>query len=513
MTESVTGKLIADKYRVETLLREGPDGDLYSGRHEVLDKAVTIKVLPRALGVDPRWTKRFINEARAASAITHPNVLGISDFGTDARGMSYAVFESLPDRNLLDVIATDRALEPKRALDIASQIASGLSAAHAKKLIHGRLDPADIFVATAESGREEIKVYGFGGDPLGAKPGADPRYLAPEQLTHFPVADERTDVYALGVMLYEMLSGAAPYEGGTAAEVLNRQSSEPPPPLSAFRKDLDPGIEPMILSAMAIAPERRYPTVTAFQEDLQRLLSRLGAPVAASAAAGRNVWRAAFVVLAGIALLSVALIYATSVRQTDPTTQLQADAGSLPVQPVGPASGIQEEALARRPVMTDDEIKAAINANTAAAVDQLPGGDGYNPWASGGPPAGAPPPQYIPPGGQTVQIEPGGGSQFMPQESGTVLYTIDASGRCVRVPSMEPIPCPANAPGRATPKPAMTPKPEEENPATKPSPTPAKTTVTPPDANRPVTNRSTRQRPGAKPAPTKKPEDILEHSL
>ncbi len=512
MTESITGTLIADKYRVATLLREGPDGDLYSGRHEVMDKAVTIKVLPRALGVDKRWTKRFVDEARAASTVTHPNVLGITDFGTDARGMSYAVFETVPERNLLDLIATERSLEPKRAIDIAAQIAAGLTAAHAKKVIHGRLDPADIFVSTNASGRDEIKIYGFGADPMTSKSGADPRFLAPEQLTSFPVADERTDVYALGVMLYEMLSGVAPYEGPGPVEIQEKQANEPPPPLSAFRKDLDPGIEPIILTAMAIAPERRYPTMAEFQEDLQRLLTRLGAPQAAAAAAGgRNVWRAAFVVLAGVALLSVALIYATSVKRTDPTTQLQADASSLPVQPIGPASGIQEEALARRPAMTDDEIKAAVNANTTLAipVDQLPGGDGYNPWAGGTAPTGAPPPQYIPPsGGQTVTVDPnmGGGSQFMPQESGTVLYTIDASGRCLRVPSMEPMQCPPNAPGRGNPKPAMTPKPEEEDPTAKPTPTPAKTAPAT-DANKPPANRP-RPQSTPKPAANKKPEDI-----
>lgn len=470
MTESLTGKLIADKYRVEALLREGRDGDLYAGRHEVMDKPVTIKVLPRALGIDARWTKRFVDQARAASTVTHPNVLNITDFGTDAKGISYSVFDTVPDRSLRHVISEGPSFDEKRALDIAAQIAAGVAAAHNKKVVHGQLSPEDIYVNTAD-GRDEVKIYGFGSDPMNVAAGADPRYLAPEQLTAFPVADERTDVYALGVMLYEMLGGVVPYEGTTASDIQTKQENEPPPPLSAFRKDLNPEIEPIILSALAIAPERRYQTMAAFAEDLELLSARLGAPTSVAAVAGRNVWRAAFVVLAGVALLSVALIYATSVRQTDPTTQLQADAGSLPVQPIGPASGIQEEALARRPLLTDDEIKAAMNANTAVAVDQLPGGDGYNAWASGGPPIGVP--QPVQPPGQVVTVGPTTGNPLMP--SGVLYDTV--SKRCVDAGTYETVPCPGGPPPTTNPavKPSLTPKPEEENPTAKPTPTPAAT--------------------------------------
>jgi serine/threonine protein kinase len=484
MAESLTGKLIADKYRVETPISEGGEGDLYAGRHEVMDKPVTIKVLPRALGVDARWTKRFVDEARTASVVTHPNVLSLTDFGTDAKGISYAVFEPAPSSTLKDILTGGPSMDEKRALDIAAQIAAGVAAAHAKKVVHGRLNPADIYVNTAEGERDEVKAYGFGASPMSVPQDADPRYLAHEQLTAFQVADERTDVYAVGVMLYEMLGGVVPYEGVTTADIQKSQENEPPPPLTAFRKDLNPEIEPIVLSAIAVAPERRYQTMAAFAEDLELLSTRLGAPKAAAAASGSNTWRAAFIVLAGVALLSAALIYATSVRQTDPTTQLQADAGSLPVQPIGPASGTQEENLAKRPLMTDDEIKAAMNANTALTPDQLPGGDGYNPWATGGPPLGAPPTSYVPPGGQTMTLEPGNSSQFMPQElppgctmlpSGVVLCPKPVNPADAAKPTPTPKEPAANtATGQATPTPATTPKPMA-TPVPKPKATPAKT--------------------------------------
>jgi hypothetical protein len=150
--------------------------------------------------------------------------------------------------------------------------------------------------------------------------------------------------------------------------VLAKQNSEPPAPLSAFRQDLHPDIEPIVLTAIAADPNHRYQTAEAFSEDLELLLSAVDGKLSSKAAAagGRSVWQTAFVVVAGISLLAVALIYATSVRQTDPTAQLQAaDVGSLPVQPIGPATGAQEESLARMPALTDAEIMQPRDAADA----------------------------------------------------------------------------------------------------------------------------------------------------
>src|SRR5687768_3001494 len=98
MLNDLEGKLVADKYRIQDLIREGESGDLYSAHHEVLDRPVTVKILPSALAIDERWVKRFITEARSASAVSHPSVLNLTDFGTDAKGVSYAVFENAPEQ-------------------------------------------------------------------------------------------------------------------------------------------------------------------------------------------------------------------------------------------------------------------------------------------------------------------------------------------------------------------------------------------------------------------------------
>ncbi len=506
MVNDVAGKLIADKYRVESLIRESESGDLYAARHEVLDKPVTLKILPAAFAVDQRWVKRFLSEARAASTLSHDGILNITDFGTDSRGVSYAVFDPIEGNTLAKLNSSEEPIDEKRAIGLARQIAAAVAAAHSKNVVHGRLEPNSVFVGEGDV----VKVYGFGADPLTVPRDADVRYLAPEQCNGYPSADARSDVYSLGVMIYDLLAGVVPYEGTTPADILARQNSEPPPPLSAFRRDLHPEIEPIVLSSMAIDPDRRYPNMEAFAEDLDTLAARLGSPVANQAAAAavagpkRNVWQTAIFVFIGIAIFAGALIYATAVRQTDPTQNLQADAGSLPVQPIGPATGAQEESLAKLPALTDAEIMAT----SAQGADMLPGGDGFNAWANGGiPPAGAPlagsmpgvpsggglvpPTGYVPPGGQLYTVGDGQ-SQFMPDNTGAVEiinYTINpATGQCIKIPSGEIFPCPGTkAPAKAAP----TPNPPASNTATQPTPEPTPATPT--------------QKPMATPPPKTKP--------
>jgi hypothetical protein len=503
MIDDILGKLVADKYRIESLIRESSSGDLFSARHEVLDKPVTVKILPAALAIDSRWVKRFVAEARSASTLSHQNILNITDFGTDARGVSYAVYEPAGDKTLSDLLNDDSPIDEKRAVVLARNIADAVSAAHEKGVIHGSLNPQNVFIG----GDDAVKVYGFGGEPLRFPRDADPRYQAPEQCSAFPTADRRADIYSVGVMLFEMLAGAVPFVGATAADVLARQNSEPPPPLSAFRRDLHPEIEPIILSSLAFDPEKRYPTMAAFAEDLGRVSSgETQLQTAAAAAAGngakRNIWQTAFIVLAGTLLLAGAFIYATSARKTDPTAQLQPEPGSLPVQPIGPATGAQEESLAKLPAMTDAEVMAATMGQTP---DMVPGGDGYNAWAKGGippagaplnqglPPTGLPPGAYVQPGGQYYTVDPNG-SQFMPPDSGVIL-----------------VPVPANS-NTATPKPSATPK--SANVAIgQPSPTPAPTQkpmATPPGPDKPAPTPAGKDKPPPAAKPVKSPNKPAE---
>lgn len=258
----------------------------------------------------------------------------------------------------------------------------------------------------------------------------------------------------------------------------------------------------MILSAMAADPEKRYPTMSAFAEDLELVSGGVAAPKKTAAAPRRNIWQTAFIVLAGMSILAVAFIYATSVKQTDPTTNLQTEVGYLPVQPIGPATGSQEESLAKLPDMTEAEIMAASNSNTAFPMDSLPGGDGYNPWAAGvAPPLGAPLPGSIPPGGQTVTVGPEVGNPIMP--SGILYDTV--SGKCVDAGTYETVLCPgARQPDKPLDNPSPTPKTAPAN-TVQTTPQPAatpKTFATPPPKDKPAAAPSNKE----KPAPAKTPK-------
>jgi serine/threonine-protein kinase len=491
-------KLIADKYRVGDLIREGESGDLYHGRHEVMDKAVTLKLLPLALAVDARWTRRFIDEARAASAVTHPNLLNINDFGTDAKNVTYAVYEAVDGKTLAD----DASMKAEAtAVGLAAQIANALAAAHEKQLIHGNLCPQNVFI-NSDDDSQIAKVYGLGNDSVNVARNADTRYLAPEQLGDYPVTNERSDIYSLGVLLYEMLAGEPPFDAVTAAEVLAKQN-EPPPPLSAFRKELNPEIEPIILSAIATDPERRYQKMSAFAEDLDILASRVGASTKAAAATAtdtpkRNAWQTAFIVLAGITLLAGALIYLTYTRGTDPTTELQADADSFPVQPLGPATGAQEDGLMKIP----DDMSPEQLMMTDMSTMTLPGadgyGDGYNAWANGGaPPLGAPPANYVPPGGGRISGDVTGNSQFMPPSGPIEFVRKDIlTGECTTIETRQVVPCPDSSGS----KPLAVPPAQKPPTNVKPSPTP-KADTTPATSDKPASDTTTDK---AKPQPSPK---------
>jgi serine/threonine-protein kinase len=290
-------------------------------------------------------------------------------------------------------------------------------------------------------------------------------------------AAESADVYSLGALLYRLLAGEVPFVAETPEEATRKFIEEPPPPMSSFREDFQPDLERVILTAMAKNPEMRYQTVSEFSGELSRFAG--DAEMAAAAAPKHDIWKTAFVVLAGISLLAVAFIYATSVKQTNPTTRLQPDANGQPVQPINPATGIPEQNLASMPGMVE-----MSNTNMAVPPGTVPGGDGYDPWKNGGrPPVGAP----LGPGGQVVTIDPNNPSPFMsndgpciPQPSGIVLCPVPANK------AVKPTPTPKNpaantnvqtVPGPTPTKPEVKTSPTvEKNPArpTRPTPTPPK---------------------------------------
>lgn len=482
MSDQFIGQTLADKYRIEETARDGGLGKIYRGTHLLMDKAVMIKILSPALAVDKNIVERFSAEARTVSQISHPNVLNVTDFGTDRRGSVFIVSEGVDGETLKETVLREGKFPLERAVKIVRQIAAALAAAHRKGVVHRHLNSENILLTRAADESEFVKVLDFGSiksDENELENEADLKdleYLAPEQNASVSEADERSDIYSLGVIFYEMLTGETPFTAENPTALMMKQAEEPPAPLAAFRSDLPVGIEPVILKALAKNPEMRYQTASEFSDDLLR--ASIDSGVIKTAAPASNIWKTAFIVLVGISLLGAGLIYATYTKQTNPTTQLQTDADGQPVQPLNPATGINEQGLSN---MMQFSPELAANSNMAIPPGTLPGGDGYNPWANGvNPPAGAPPTQYVGPGGQIITIDPNNPSQFMPNIDGNIYVPLTPGNSNVNT-KLQTAPAnttknantaantqPTNA--AAANKPQPTPKPETTQPKTDKSP-------------------------------------------
>ncbi len=468
MAPQLTGTVIAEKYRVDSLLRSGDPGDFYRGRHLFMDKPVTLKILPPALAVDEYIRDLFTAEAKNSAAFAHPNILAVNDFGAGKDEGYYIVYEGFDGEPLSQAISRGGQFSVDRVLSIARQIAEALGAAHENGLVHGNLSPDSILASYSQTG-ETVKVFDFEASTAEARRRADDKpsinvaYLAPEQFSGLQNIDGRSDIYSLGIIIFQMLTGELPFKGETPMDVMLKHAEEPPPELKAFRPDCPASLGTAIQKALAKAPDERYQTTAEFIDDLDKIAVEIAAP------SGNRFWKTAAIALAGIAMLAVALIYATSSKQTIPTTQLQPDLNGVPVQPINPATGAEEQALVSVPGFLPGETG---NTNLSQPPGTLPGGDNYNPWATGAPPPGAPMPNYVPPGGQYYSIDPNTGSPFMPPDSGVILVPVPANTDTAAKPTPTPKAA-TNVNTAATP--TTKPAPELKGTPVKEPPAPAKT--------------------------------------
>jgi eukaryotic-like serine/threonine-protein kinase len=286
------GQVLDGRYRVEELIGEGGMGRVFLAEHVDIGRRVAIKILHPVYGRMPDLVERFRREARAASRIGHPHIVDVTDSGTTEDGSVYFVMEYLEGVELATVIDRDGALDVARALRITTQICRALSAAHAVGIIHRDLKPENIFLTVREGAADFVKVLDFGiaksseaeearGKRL-THPGmamGTPEYMSPEQAAGRP-ADERCDVYAVGAILYEMLTGVPPYEGDNFMEILTKKATIDPQPPTAVRPDLPPMVEALVLSAMGRNPSVRPPSMEAFEYELTKCLAGRGAAVA-----------------------------------------------------------------------------------------------------------------------------------------------------------------------------------------------------------------------------------------
>lgn len=265
------GKVISDRYRVDSLLGEGAMGRVYLGEHVLMRKRVAIKFMHKELTAVPEIVQRFEREALAAAHIDHPHVASCTDFGRLDDGTVFLILEFVEGRPLTELIARGP-LPIGRVMDIALQIAAALEAAHGRGIVHRDLKPDNILLVEREAQGDFAKVLDFGIAKVPQGTGASsgpitqvgmvygtPEYMAPEQALGQEV-DARADLYALGVIIYELLTGKRPYEGA-AATLLGQQLSQPIP-LMADRAPIvvPPGIEAFVRQLLALDVNQRVPS-------------------------------------------------------------------------------------------------------------------------------------------------------------------------------------------------------------------------------------------------------------
>jgi serine/threonine-protein kinase len=272
------GDVVAGKYRIEGLLGEGGMAHVYAAHHELLDKPVAVKILSPSEDSTTAWksfVERFLAEARTAARIDSHHVARIMDVGSRGDGLPFIVMERLEGCDLEELLARDGKLRVEDAIDFVLQALSGLAHAHARQIVHRDLKPANLFLAHQPDGGSIIKILDFGvakfTDPQkesgklteGGAVGT-PMYMAPEQIRVPRIIDHRVDIWAMGVVLYELLAGKTPFAEGGMGLILAAVLEKDVEPLRSVRSDVPEGLEAAIHKCLEREPDKRHADVAAF---------------------------------------------------------------------------------------------------------------------------------------------------------------------------------------------------------------------------------------------------------
>jgi serine/threonine protein kinase len=438
--DSLLGQTLAGKYRIDAKLSEGGMGTVYKGTHVLMDKTVAVKVLRPSLAADEKIVARFSREARAASKISHPHALSVTDFGEDENGIVFLVMEFIDGRTLKDIIRQEGPMPLARVVDIIKQVGGALDAAHAQGVVHRDLKSDNIMLLNTMNA-DYAQVLDFGIAKIKEREGeydpgltapdlviGTPQYMSPEQCSQAPDIDARSDIYSLGVIIYEMLVGHVPFTGGSPTEIMLKQMQQPAPSILAERKDVPPAVAQVVARALEKMPHDRYDSAAALIDDLtvaagmelvaarpnskplavstgsgglieddedeetvvrKRITTPMPKPSVpyeaspassyeASPASSFNPWKILIPSMIGL-LVIFAAIYAFTRRSPTPTTEAQpnstltADPNGQPVEPAQPPTGQAESGIPAGGITNVNANKVASPSPVASPSEEVPG--------------------------------------------------------------------------------------------------------------------------------------------
>ncbi len=289
-TPSLLGETILDaRYQLERRLGQGGMGVVFQARHIFLKTSHAIKViLPDLVGNDPMLVTRFRQEALAAAAIRHQNIIAVTDFGVVRSTMPFLVMEFVKGKSLQDILGEEGAMPPVRALEFMTAIGGGVAAAHRQGIVHRDLKPLNIMIQEKVPISEGVKILDFGlakiksGELLGSFVQAktsglmgSPFYMAPEQWSD-EEPDSRADIYSLGIILYQMLSGDVPFKGSSIPSIMKKHLTLPPPSFQSVGVQVPPQIEAVVRHALEKEIEARTATVEDFLREIREAVNSSG---------------------------------------------------------------------------------------------------------------------------------------------------------------------------------------------------------------------------------------------